>query len=105
MGRFWADQIGDGHERNSTGPAHVMDLHNNDIGRSHGYHSFRGHYVWDRWDWGEWARKVRNYVNNDANAEYIPEWKAQPQPSTEASWARESCVPDAKYIYFSTDPS
>lgn len=30
VGRYWADQIGDYHERNSVGAAHVMDLHNND---------------------------------------------------------------------------
>jgi hypothetical protein len=104
VGRFWANEIGDFHERNTGGPAHVMDLHNNDIGRSHRYHSFRGHYFWDRWDWGEWARKVRDYVNNSANAEYIPEWFLK-APTTAEAWAREECVPDEKYIYFSVTSS
>lgn len=104
VGRFWANEIGDFHERNGIGRSHVMDLHNNDIGRSHRYHSFRGHYFWDRWDWGEWDRKVRDYVNNSANAEYIPEWFTT-EPTTAEAWAREDCVPEEKYIYFSAASS
>lgn len=76
-----------------------MDLHNNDIGRSHRYHAFRGHWLWDRWDWREWAQKVRSYIDTPANAEYIPEWLSSP-PALEEAWAREACVPDAEYIYF-----
>ena len=104
VGRALAKEMTDYHERDSAGRAHVMDLHNNDIGRSHRYHRFRGHYVWDRWDYGEWARKVRDYIDNDANAEYIPEWSTI-EPTTAEAWAREECVPDEKYIYFSVRPS
>lgn len=98
VGPALAKELTDYHERNSSGPAHVMDLHNNDIGRSHRYNSFRGHWFWDRWDWGEWAAKVRNYINDPANAEYIAEWQAG--PTTEQAFARAQCVPDEKYIYF-----
>ncbi|HEX6911471.1 MAG TPA: hypothetical protein VF142_13790 [Longimicrobium sp.] len=93
--------ISDRHENEhqNSGAARVMDLHNNDIGRSHRYHAFRGHWLWDRWDWREWAEKVRNYVNSSANAEYIPEWLSNP-PTLDEAWSREACVPDARYIYF-----
>lgn len=85
--------------------ARVMDLHNNDIGRSVRYHAFRGHWLWDRWDWQEWAAKVRNYIDNPANAEYIPEWSVEPRPTVDQAWDREACVSDAKYIYFSIQPT
>ena len=89
-------------QNGSFGPARVMDLHNNDIGRSHRYNAFRGHWLWDRWDWNEWALKVRNYINDEpANGEYIHEWSTDPRPTLEQAWAREACVADARYIYFS----
>jgi hypothetical protein len=78
----------------------MMDLHNNDIGRSIKYENFRGHWLWDRWDWKEWAEKVRNYINYAPNAEYIPEWQDQQNLTLQAAQAREQLVPDAKYIYF-----
>ena len=105
VGSFTAKQIMDNHESGQSGGATVMDLHNNDIGRSYRYHSFRGHWFWDRWDWKEWARKVRSYIDNESqNAEYIPEWKNVPLPTTEQAWAREACVADERYIYFSVSP-
>jgi hypothetical protein len=85
--------------RGNNAPAdRVMDLHNNDIGRVVRYKNFRGHLVWDRWDWKEWAEKVRNYVHRSENAEYIPEW--QLSPTLTAVEAREQSVPNWKYIYF-----
>jgi hypothetical protein len=85
---------------NSSGAARVMDLHNNDIGRSYRYNRFRNHWLWDRWDWHEWALRVRDYINNEAeNGAYIPEWYQVTIPTSEA-WAREASVPDARYIYF-----
>lgn len=91
---------------NSAGPARVMDKHNNDIGRTHRYNSFRGHWLWDRWDSSEWAINVRDYINNESvNGEYIPEWYGANAITTDQAWAREACVPDEKYIFFSRDPS
>lgn len=81
-----------------------MDLHNNDIGRSHRYNSFRGHWFWDRWDTSEWAIRVRDYINNEStNGEYIVEWYWAPL-TTEQAQEREACVPDERYIFFSRDP-
>jgi hypothetical protein len=107
VGKFVAKSVTDWHENssNSFGPARVMDLHNNDIGRTHRYNSFRGHWFWDRWDTSEWAVRVRDYVNNEStNAEYISEWFKPPVPiTTDQAWAREACVPDEKYIFFSRE--
>ena len=103
VGKFVAKSVTDWWEdhTNSTGAARVMDLHNNDIGRTHRYNSFRGHWLWDRWDTSEWAVRVRDYINNEtANAELILEW-FDVAITTEQAWAREACVPDEKYIYFS----
>jgi hypothetical protein len=106
VGATFARMITDAHEKDATGPAKVMDLHNNDIGRTYRYSAFRGHWFWDRWDWGEWAAKVRSYIDDEAlNGAYIPEWAALPPPTTDEAWAREACVPDARYIYFSQNPS
>lgn len=105
VGKFLAKSVTDWYEdyTNSSGPPRVMDLHNNDIGRTYRYNSFRGHWFWDRWDTSEWAIRVRDYINNESvNAEYIPEWfGASPPLTTEQAWAREACVPDEKYIFFS----
>lgn len=79
-------------------PDRHLDRYNNDIGREVRYRNFRGHLVWDQWDWKEWAEKVRNYMNRPENAEYIPEW--QNAQTVEAARAREQLVPDWKYIYF-----
>ncbi len=105
VGKFLAKSVTDWYEghTNSTGAPRVMDLHNNDIGRTHRYNSFRGHWFWDRWDTSEWAVRVRDYINNEStNAAYIPEWfQASPPLTTEQAWAREACVADEKYIFFS----
>lgn len=103
VGKFLAKSATDWYENhtNSSGPARVMDLHNNDIGRTHRYNSFRGHWLWDRWDTSEWAVRVRDYINNEStNGEYIVEWFGA-SISTDQAWAREACVPDEKYIFFS----
>jgi hypothetical protein len=99
LGKTVTKAVTDDHESNSVGATHVMDLHNNDIGRTHRYEQFRNHWLWDRWDWREWARRVRDYINYPAgNGVYIPEW--QSGPTTEQAWQREASVPDARYIYF-----
>ena len=90
---------------NSEGPARVMDLHNNDIGRTHRYNSFRGHWLWARWDTDEWAIRIRDYVSNESvNGEFIAEWERPEAPiTTLQAWAREACVSDDKYIFFSRE--
>lgn len=106
IGKFLAKSVTDWWEENtdSYGAARVMDLHNNDIGRTHRYNRFRGHWLWDRWDTSEWAVRVRDYISNEStNAEYIPEWYGAASLTTEQAWAREMCVPDEKYIFFSRD--
>lgn len=107
VGATAAKIIADRHENQNgnVSTARVMDLHNNDIGRSVRYNAFRGHWLWDRWDWQEWAAKVRSYIDNPANAEYIPEWSVEPRPTIDQAWDREACVPDSKYIYFSIQPT
>jgi hypothetical protein len=100
VGATVAKALTDHHERDSSGAPKVMDLHNNDIGRSYRYNRFRNHWLWDRWDWHEWALRVRDYINNEAeNGTYIPEWFTS-QPTTAQAWDREASVPDARYIYF-----
>ena len=101
VGADVAKVIADRHEANggNTPPDLYMDLHNNHIGREAKYHAFRGHVLWDRWDWREWAEKVRNYMNRPENAEYIAEW-ASSTPTREEARARASLVPVHKYIYF-----
>jgi hypothetical protein len=100
VGATVAKSLTDYHERDSSGAGKAMDLHNNDIGRSYRYNRFRSHWLWDRWDWPEWALRVRDYINNEAeNGTYIPEWATNP-PTTEQAWDREASVPNARYIYF-----
>lgn len=101
VGEDYAHVIGNAYEAYGDNPPNdrTMDLHNNAIGREVRYRNFRGHLVWDRWDWREWAEKVRNYINHSDNAEYIPEWRTSP-PTLEEARAREQLVPNWKYIYF-----
>ncbi|HEX5870442.1 MAG TPA: hypothetical protein VFY65_08505, partial [Longimicrobium sp.] len=100
VGAFLAREITDYRERNSTGAPRVMDLHNNDIGRSYRYRRFRGSWLWDRWDWQKWGVRVRDYIHfSTDNAVFIPAWATSP-PTTAQAWQREATVPDARYIYF-----
>ncbi|HLL45513.1 MAG TPA: hypothetical protein VK399_02345, partial [Longimicrobiaceae bacterium] len=94
--------IADNHEaQGNNSPSDLaMDYHNNDIGREVRYKNFRGHWLWDRWDWKEWAEKVRNYVNTTSNGEYIPEWKTNPPSTLQEANARAAMTPNWKYIYF-----
>jgi hypothetical protein len=101
VGSDLAKWIADRHEEQGGNVASdlTMDLHNNFIGREIRYKNFRGHWLWDRWDWNEWAVKVRDYINTSSNAEYIPEWK-NATPTLEQARSRASAVPNWKYIYF-----
>ncbi|HEX7241816.1 MAG TPA: hypothetical protein VF263_16160, partial [Longimicrobiaceae bacterium] len=101
-GGFLANLIGDQYEVYTGSPpaSRAMDLHNNDIGRDVKYSNFRGHWLWDRWDWKEWAVKVRSYVNYYNNAQYIAEWRSSPPGTHSAAQTRAAQVPNWKYIYF-----
>jgi hypothetical protein len=101
VGGWTAKTITDNHESDSSGPDHVMDLHNNDIGRDHRYKSFRGRRILDRWDYKLWTRNIRDYISDEAaNGVFIPEWRDNPQMSTAEAWAMAACVPADKYIFF-----
>jgi hypothetical protein len=102
VGSFLAKLVADFHEdQGNNSPADKsMDYHNNDIGREVKYRNFRGHWLWDRWDWKEWAVKVRDYVRYAPNGEYIPEWDSNPPQTFYDAQAREVAVPEGKYIYF-----
>jgi hypothetical protein len=102
VGSYLAKWIADNHEaQGNNSPSDLaMDYHNNDIGREVRYKNFRGHWLWDRWDWKEWAEKVRNYVNTTSNGEYIPEWKTNPPSTLQEANARAAMTPNWKYIYF-----
>lgn len=76
-----------------------MDQHNNYLGRVAKYQHFRGHWFWDRWDWKEWAVRVRNYIADPARGEFIPEWAQSPPPSNDQIYQREIAVHNWKYIY------
>lgn len=99
---YVAKRISDWYEeKNPNQPApREMDLHNNYVGYEAKYKNFRGHWLWDRWDWQEWAVRVRNYINHPENAEYIEEWKTSAPATIEEAHAREQLVPNWKYIYF-----
>ncbi len=101
IGSFLAKQVMDWWEdQNPNLPkAKVMDLHNNDLGREVKYKHFRDHWFWDRWNWQAWARKVRDYVNDTNNGEFIAEWR-DGNPTESEARAREQLVPDWRYIYF-----
>jgi hypothetical protein len=88
------------HSPNTAGGA-TMDFHNNDLGREVKYRHFRGHWLWDRWDWKEWSRRVRDYVNDPAKGEYIPAWSGFPGPSASVVAPRAQQVPAWKYIFIS----
>lgn len=102
VGGYLAKWIADRHEEQGNNPPRdlAMDYHNNDIGREVKYKNFRGHWLWDRWDWKEWGEKVRNYIDYSPNAEYIPEWNTNPPATLQDANARASAVPNWKYIYF-----
>jgi hypothetical protein len=101
VGSFLTKQIGDLNEAwgNNEPADRAMDVHNNDIGREVKYEAFRGHWLWDRWDWKEWGEKVRNYVSRPENGVYILEWRTT-SPTLSEALARANMVPNAKYIYF-----
>ena len=77
-----------------------MDLHNNYLGRSVRYSHFRGHWLYDRWDWEKWGRRVRDYVNVSSNRYNISAWAVDPGPSSSSASSTEAAVADAKYITY-----
>lgn len=47
-------------------PSRYMDFHNNAVGNYYMYGFFRGHWLWDRYDWNKWATNTYNYVESPA---------------------------------------
>ena len=84
---------------NNPAASKYMDLHNNDLGREVKYAHFRGRRFWDRWSWGVWSHRVRDYINDGNNGVFIGGWR-QSAPTEENARAGEALVPDEKYIYF-----
>jgi hypothetical protein len=92
VGGAVAKQITDWYEsqENNAPAGRWMDYHNNDIGRDVKYNSFRGHWLWDRWDWKEWAEKVRNYINHEENGAFSSSGRINPGRRTKHEPSRVS---------------
>jgi hypothetical protein len=104
VGEAVAHAITDYHERTSFNfpVGHVMDYHNNDLGRSVKYKHFRGNFFTDFLQWENWSGRVYRYVTDTRNGEFITGWFENGSGTTwDAAWSRESAVPRWKYIYFS----
>ena len=101
VGGAAAMQITDWYEgqENNAPKGRWMDYHNNDIGRDVKYNSFRGHWLWDRWDWKEWSEKVRNYINHPENGVYMTAW-VNATLTEDRARADSKAVPTWQYIYF-----
>jgi hypothetical protein len=100
--------ITDYHESNSYNlpVGHVMDYHNNALGRSVKYKHFRGNFFTDFLQWENWSGRVYHYVTDPRNGEFISTWQANPAGTTWSdAWSREASVPRWKYIYFSNAPA
>jgi len=83
----------------------VMDLHNNDLGRSVRYRHFRGHWLFDALNWSLWRDRVHAYIGNTANGVFISEWEPETaDPSFTEAFTRKLQVPLRKYIYFREPP-
>lgn len=83
---------------NANWGARIMDVHNNHLGVEVKYEYFRGHWLWDRWSYGVWGGRVRNYVNDSRNAAFLPAL-ASTDGEAEAKAIRAT-VPSHIYIYF-----
>jgi len=96
--------IATAHEaRNPNLPVgHMMDFHNNDLGRSVKYKHFRGNFFTDFLQWENWSGRVARYVADTRNGEFISDWATDPGSiSWGSAWDRKWLVPRWKYIYFS----
>jgi hypothetical protein len=83
---------------NANWGARIMDVHNNHLGVEVKYEHFRGHWLWDRWSYGVWGGRVRNYINDSRNAAFLP---ALANTNDEAgAKAIRATVPSYIYIYF-----
>lgn len=83
---------------NANWGSRIMDVHNNHLGVEVNYEYFRGHWFWDRWSYGVWGGRVRNYVNDSRNAAFLPAL-ANTYDEAEAKAIRAT-VPSYIYIYF-----
>ncbi|MDO9548393.1 MAG: hypothetical protein Q7J65_05465 [Candidatus Marinimicrobia bacterium] len=97
--------------------AYEMDLHNNYLGRTEKYSHFRARWFWDRYDWEKWGRRVRDYIKNQNNREYIQEWDSYNKatgeydnpdyvaPTEPQAKDRSDNVSSWKFIYFNSHPT
>ncbi|MFA4839525.1 MAG: hypothetical protein WC703_08630 [Candidatus Neomarinimicrobiota bacterium] len=97
--------------------AYEMDLHNNYLGRTEKYSHFRAHWFWDIYDWEKWGRRVRDYIKNQNNREYIQEWDSYNEatrqhdkpdyvaPTESQAKDRSDNVSSWKFIYFDSQPT
>lgn len=83
---------------NANWGSRIMDVHNNHLGVEVKYEHFRGHWLWDRWSYGVWGGRVRNYINDSRNAAFLPAL-ANTYDEAEAKAIRAT-VPSYIYIYF-----
>ncbi|WP_420125973.1 DUF6973 domain-containing protein [Longimicrobium sp.] len=83
---------------NANWGARIMDVHNNRLGVEVKYEHFRGHWLWDRWSYGVWGGRVRNYINDSRNAAFLPAL-ANTYDEAQAKAIRAT-VPSYIYIYF-----
>jgi hypothetical protein len=83
---------------NANWGSRIMDVHNNHLGVEAKYEYFRGHWFWDRWSFGVWGQRVRNYINDSRNAAFLPAL-ANTYGEAEAKAIRAT-VPSYIYIYF-----
>jgi hypothetical protein len=83
---------------NANWGARIMDVHNNHLGVEVKYEYFRGHWLWDRWSYGVWGGRVRQYIDDSRNAAFLP---ALADTYDEAgAKAIRATVPSHIYIYF-----
>lgn len=83
---------------NANWGSRIMDVHNNHLGVEVKYEYFRGHWLWDRWSYGVWGGRVRQYINDSRNAAFLPAL-ASTYDESEAKAIRAT-VPSYIYIYF-----
>ncbi len=90
-----------GHERVASPNVHpcdtYMDLHNNRVGRSVNYQHFRGDYQKDCNDWRLWLSRIKEFIDNEVNAE-VKDW-SHDTPKAAVRKQRKATKKE-KYIIF-----
>lgn len=99
LGRTGSAMIMSAHEYfnpNSNIRDKHMDLHNNIVGRAAKYWTFRGGYFKNRFDWEKWAKKIKNYVDNEKNGVDM-DWEDNHQANYKKDVEK---VSKKKYVYY-----